>query len=185
MKFATLVSVLAVAASSVFAQNYTNGGVSVTSPAYGAVWQAGTTQNIIYTVSDPSIKTIQGIVLYGGDQSNLQPYLLIDENVSVNGSYAWAIPKNVQTQTSYSLVLKTSSGTTYSPYFTIMGVATGGINTTSIDLNNLPSKTGASASSTGSAGNSTSNASTNAGASVKAGVIGVTGALVSAAALLL
>lgn len=52
-------------------------------------------------MTDASITTIDGIVLMGGDQSNLQTYLLVDSNVPVNGGqYTWNIPKNVQTMPS-------------------------------------------------------------------------------------
>ncbi|ORX62744.1 hypothetical protein DM01DRAFT_1403195 [Hesseltinella vesiculosa] len=184
MKFATVTALFAAAVSSVLAQNYTNGGVSITSPGLGNVWTAGTTQMISYTVNDPSVTTLQGIVLYGGDQSNLTPYLVIDTNVPANGSYTWNIPKNVQTLPAYSIVLKTSQANpSYSPYFTIMGVSTGGINATSININNLPTQTGASSGASASSSSSTGKPS-SAATSVKAGAVAVAGVFVSAALLL-
>ncbi|ORZ12772.1 hypothetical protein BCR42DRAFT_419939 [Absidia repens] len=191
MKFTAITTIFALAVSTVFAQNVTDSGVAINLPAHGDVWTAGTTQTVKFTMSDPSISTIDGIVLMGGDQSNLQPYLLVASNVPTKGGqYQWSIPKNVQTMPSYALVFKTSKGSSYSPYFTILGMAPGqgGLNATSIDLNHLPSATGsgASASSTNGA-NATSSGSeskpSNAGDSLKTGLFGMVSAAAAVAIL--
>ncbi|KAI8098519.1 uncharacterized protein BX664DRAFT_318924 [Halteromyces radiatus] len=179
MKFTAITTLFALAISTVFAQNVTNTGVAINIPARGDVLNAGTTENVKFTVTDASITTIDAIVLMGGDQSNLQTYLLVDTNVPVNGGqYTWNIPKNVQTLPSYALVFKTKLGSSYSPYFTIVGVAPGqgGLNATSIDFNHLPTSTGASgsASSNGasSSGSGSAAKSSNAGDHLKVGAFG-------------
>ncbi|SAM02599.1 hypothetical protein [Absidia glauca] len=193
MKFTAITTLFALAVSTVFAQNVTDAGVAVNIPARGDVWQAGTTQTVKFTMTDASITTIDGIVLMGGDQSNLQTYLLVDSNVPVNGGqYTWNIPKNVQTMPSYALVFKTSKGRSYSPYFTITGVAPGlgGINATSIDLDHLPTATKGASSGASNGASSTASGSdaakpSNAGDNLKAGVFGVISAAAAVVVLAL
>ncbi|CAO3576122.1 unnamed protein product [Absidia cylindrospora] len=196
MKFTTITTVFALAISTVFAQNTTaaapaDGGVAVNLPARGDVWNAGTTQTVKFTMSDPSISTIEGIVLMGGDQGNLQTYLLVDTNVPTkDGQYSWNIPKNIQTMPSYALVFKTSKGSSYSPYFTIVGLAagqSGAMSATSIDMNHLPSATsGSGASSSNGASSSGSDAKpSNAGDHLKTGFFGVVSTVAVAAVLVL
>ncbi|KAI9306958.1 hypothetical protein BJ944DRAFT_286587 [Cunninghamella echinulata] len=192
MKFATISSLLLLSISSALAQNYTTGGISIINPALGAVVTAPSQQIIKYEITDKSVTTIDAIVLMGGQSTNLSPFLLIDTAVpvSADGIYNWNVPKNVETGPAYSIRFKTSKGDTYSPYFSVIGQApgTGGINGTSIDFNNLPTKTGSSASPTGSNGSTDSNgqqAGKSAGESLKAGVVSMVGAGVAAAALLL
>ncbi|CAO3626181.1 unnamed protein product [Cunninghamella blakesleeana] len=196
MKFTTISTLLFVTISSVFAQNTTNtaGPIAVNSPNAGAVLSAPSTVPVKYTLTNPNLKTIKAIVLMGGESTNLQQYLLVDTfvPVSADGIYNWNIPKEVETKPSYSLVFKTDLGDSYSPYFTIIGKApgTGGLNATSIDFNKLPSGTnsGAQASSTSSnngGNNSKQEGDKNAAGSLKAGIAGMVGAGVAAAALIL
>ncbi|KAI8332111.1 hypothetical protein BC941DRAFT_437550 [Chlamydoabsidia padenii] len=187
MKLTTITATLfALAITTISAQNVTDAGVAVNTPARGDVWNAGTAQTIKFTMTDPSITSIEGIVLMGGDQGNLQTYLLVDSNVPVNGGqYSWNIPKNIQTMPSYALVFKTNKGKSYSPYFTIVGMAAGqqgGLGPTSINLDHLPSKTGSSASSTnGGSSSSGSNAKpSNDGDSLKVGALGILGSTAAA-----
>ncbi|KAI8340563.1 hypothetical protein BC941DRAFT_417573 [Chlamydoabsidia padenii] len=195
MKFTAITTLFALAVSTVFAQNVTDTGVAINIPARGDVWNAGTTQTIKFTMTDPSITTIDGIVLMGGDQSNLQAYLLVASNVPVNGGqYAWSIPKNVPTMPSFALVFKTSKGLSYSPYFTIIGAAPGqnALNATSIDFNHLPTATSTGAASSGASSGASSTASgsagakpSNAGENLKAGVFGMVSAAAAVAVLAL
>ncbi|CAO3617667.1 unnamed protein product [Cunninghamella echinulata] len=188
MKFATISSLLLLSISSALAQNYSTGGISII--PLGTVVTAPSQQIIKYEVTDKSVTTIDAIVLMGGQSTNLSPFLLIDTGVpvSADGIYNWNVPKNVETGPAYSIRFKTAKGDTYSPYFAVIGQApgTGGINATSIDFNNLPTKSAANATPTGST-NSTNGQQTgkSAGESLKAGVVSMVGAGVAAAALLL
>ncbi|KAL1927601.1 hypothetical protein VTP01DRAFT_3838 [Rhizomucor pusillus] len=195
MKFSLTATALLSFAASAFAQSSAasgatpNAGVAVTAPGLGAVWTAGKAQTVAWTVQDNSVQTIDSIELRNGLSANLHKIGVIGTNIPVApGSWTWNIPSTVQSDGSYVLVLNSNKGSTYSPYFTIMGAAP---NSNSSMLPE-PTATGASGSAGGSGSGSGSGASASqtnsensASALMNSGVVAVAaGAVAGAAAIL-
>ncbi|KAG1448839.1 hypothetical protein G6F56_008831 [Rhizopus delemar] len=113
-----------------------------------------------------------------GTSSNLQTYItnILSSTIPTSdGQYAWNVPTNIETGSSYALAFKGDNGqTTYSTYFTIMGAAVGTVNKNS-------TSTSATISGSHSASASQSSQSTSSASSLKIGMAG----FFSAAALLL
>ncbi|KAI8367619.1 uncharacterized protein BYT42DRAFT_586896 [Radiomyces spectabilis] len=183
------------------------GVASVIAPGYGAVWNAGKSWAITWNVNDASVANFDSIELRNGASSNLQLIAKIADAVPVaSGKYDWNIPTDIATDSSYAVILRSAKGDSYSPQFTILGAPPGtkpSTNTTTGSTGNSNNNaTGAQPSGgspAASGSGSTSSPSTSSSASgdaakesnkdsgaagIKAGVMGVVGA-VGVAALLL
>ncbi|KAI9248890.1 hypothetical protein BDA99DRAFT_524769 [Phascolomyces articulosus] len=104
------------------------GGISVVHPTSGIEWKAGTTQTVTWNVVDAAqAKTIEKITLRAGSSNNLTTAYIIDNTQfdASTGKYDWAIDAKTETAVSYSVEVTTNSGSSYSPYFTIIGAAPG------------------------------------------------------------
>jgi len=92
---------------SVMADNFTIGGIDITSPAGGEVWQAGQVYDIEYDVTN-------GINVIGIEYTtNGTNWNTITNNTSANGSYSWSIPSNLSAS---SLFLRVFVPNTFTPY---------------------------------------------------------------------
>ncbi|KAI8879912.1 hypothetical protein K501DRAFT_255910 [Backusella circina FSU 941] len=102
-------------------------GVYFTNPVLGTVLTAGAPTSITWTVTSTNVSTIDTIELRNGNAENLaliqtisnQPYQMSFTK------FDWMIPSNLTTDTSYVILARNAAGTSYSAYFTIMGLAPG------------------------------------------------------------
>ncbi|KAI9323291.1 hypothetical protein BX666DRAFT_1885369 [Dichotomocladium elegans] len=98
-----------------------NAGISITAPALGAVWTAGKTEIVSWSILDPSVSTISSVELRNGGSANLQLVSQVGSGLLVSTQqWSWEIPSWIKTDSSYVLVFTSNKGATYSPYFTIM-----------------------------------------------------------------
>ncbi|KAI7854081.1 hypothetical protein BDC45DRAFT_535952 [Circinella umbellata] len=131
MKFsiaATLFSLAASAYAQTTATTPSTGGISVVHPTNGIEWKAGTTQTVTWNIVDAAqASTIEKITLRGGASNNLTIAYIIDNTQfdASKGKYEWAIDPKTETAVSYSVEVTTNSGSSFSPYFSIIGAAPG------------------------------------------------------------
>ncbi|WP_371549969.1 TetR family transcriptional regulator [Streptomyces sp. NBC_00554] len=85
-------------------------------PTAGTVWQAGTTQSIIWS---NAVVGEQPLWLMEGDPAHLRKVGQIATVDGASGSYDWAIPANLPPASDYSLALGNAPDTAYSGEFTI------------------------------------------------------------------
>ncbi|KAI8143402.1 hypothetical protein BJV82DRAFT_610291 [Fennellomyces sp. T-0311] len=151
MKFVHLLVVLAGTISSFTQAQTSSAGIAVTAPLQGTVWTAGKTEQVAWTVQDQSATTINTVELRNGGQGNLQVVGIVGKDLPIaDGKWAWNIPVDTKTDSTYVLVFKSSKGDTYSPYFTIMAADPSAIASASASAaaNSSASGSGAQASST-------------------------------------
>ncbi|CAO3645958.1 unnamed protein product [Cunninghamella echinulata] len=98
--------------------------ISVTSPLKGTVYKAG--QDAIITWINPTVDTINGLMLSKGPETALQPVTQIAASVPAKAqTYTWKIPADITPGTDYAFVFGQSPTQAYAGHFTIQA-ANGG-----------------------------------------------------------
>ncbi|KAI8374573.1 uncharacterized protein BYT42DRAFT_547595 [Radiomyces spectabilis] len=139
MKLYPIVAGLSLAASWMSVHATPDAGISLTAPVQGTVWYSGRPQLVQWRVTNGNVDTIETVELRNGMSTNLDFVIQLNiSNIPVNdGQFIWEIPNNTVTdpmcelkQAKHNvLLLKSNLGTTYSAYFTILGVAPDTTNT--------------------------------------------------------
>lgn len=94
-------------------------------PGWGNVVNAGNKVQIQWL---PTTRGNVNLVLREGGQQSLKNLLTIADNQPNTGSYVWDAPRDVKTNTDYSIEIQDvtdTSNSNYSPYFTILAVGEG------------------------------------------------------------
>ncbi|ORZ02995.1 hypothetical protein BCR43DRAFT_31121 [Syncephalastrum racemosum] len=188
MKFSVVAALLTFAVSGYAQSSATTstssnpGGIAITAPGQGVVWEAGKAQTVTWTVSDSSISTINSIYLRKGVSAYLDTIGPVTTTAidASKGQWTWNIPNDTATDSSYALEVRTSGGSSYSPYFTIMGAAPG-TNSTSYTTDAAPS---GSASATGSGASGSASSHDSGANAIATGFIGTAAVAVAGAAIL-
>ncbi|KAI8067635.1 uncharacterized protein B0P05DRAFT_552333 [Gilbertella persicaria] len=121
MKYSLFISA-AYIASVAFAQDAPI--ISITSPLANTKYKAG--QEAIISWINPTVSTIDQIVLAKGSSSALQPIMTIATNVNAGDmKYVWKIPAELESGTEYAFEFGTSPKMAFAGPFTIEG-STGG-----------------------------------------------------------
>ncbi|KAI8882895.1 hypothetical protein K501DRAFT_185727 [Backusella circina FSU 941] len=102
-------------------------GIYITNPVLGTKINGGSAHTITWDVTDSNVANIDSIELRNGETNNLK---LIDtissHTIPVSDrKFEWKISPDTKSGTSYVLMAKSSTGMSYSAYFTILGTNPG------------------------------------------------------------